>query len=73
MVQGVADLWGRDADGEEQRLVSPEQLRTQLAQACKLFSTDSVYRAWLHASLCPRSAACAQPMVVNAAAWGLFR
>ena len=34
MVQGVADLWGRDAaSADEQRLVSPEQLRTQLAQA----------------------------------------
>ena len=31
MVQGVADLWGRDAAGQDNRLVSPEQLRTQLA------------------------------------------
>ena len=32
MVQGVADLWGRDAAGQDDRLVSPEQLRTQLAR-----------------------------------------
>ena len=32
MVQGVADLWGRDAAGQDNPLVSPEQLRTQLAR-----------------------------------------
>ena len=32
MVQGVADLWGRDAAGQDNRLVSPDQLRTQLAR-----------------------------------------
>ena len=32
MVQGVADLWGRDAAGHDNCLVSPEQLRTQLAR-----------------------------------------
>ena len=32
MVQGVADLWGRDVASEGKNLVSPEQLRTQLAR-----------------------------------------
>ena len=32
MVQGVADLWGRDVASEGKSLVSPEQLRTQLAR-----------------------------------------
>ncbi len=32
MVQGVADLWGRDDASEGKDLVSPEQLRTQLAR-----------------------------------------
>ena len=32
LVPGVADLWGRDAPGDARRLVSPEQLRSQLAR-----------------------------------------
>lgn len=35
MVPGVADLWGRDGAAEGGRLVSPEQLRTQLAMVCE--------------------------------------
>ena len=49
MVQGVADLWGRDADAAQLRLVSPEQLRTQLAQVGRqLLPLPSIHR--LHAA-----------------------
>lgn len=54
MVQGVADLWGRDADTEELRLVSPEQLRTQLAQVRNpLLPLRSIHR--LHSTCAPVS------------------
>ena len=32
MVPGVADVWGRDSEEDLKVLVSPEQLRTQLAR-----------------------------------------
>ncbi len=56
MVQGVADLWGRDGDNEERRLVSPEQLRTQLAQVQLPSSPTQSANMYTPVRPCPASA-----------------